>query len=58
MPPRKQTQALDRKGKIIMRRAMTKHQRQQQRYAMNWESFMDRVVVVACLLIIVWSLIP
>ena len=30
------------------------YQRQQQHYTMSWESFMDRVVVLACLLIILW----
>jgi len=37
-----------------MIRGITRYQRQQERYTMDWPTFLDKVILVFCLMIIVW----
>jgi len=40
-----------------MMRGITHYQRQQARYTMDWERFMDRLVLIVCVGLLLWSLL-
>ncbi len=41
-----------------MKRAITQYQRQEQRYTMDWERFVDRLVFILAMVAIVWMIMP